>query len=162
VLNIYAVEMHNSARQETTKATNKGIAEKPPRSHQKRELLAQQRRFDVNAQPSRLRKLRTALASLLRNQRVVVLLSMDFYHDSIASIADSRDEQAQRAISALDARGASGLQIDCRRGLWLLLASLHDLGHVRVQIKKHKNSAQLSGHLSQPDVTSYFTVFFLS
>jgi AmmeMemoRadiSam system protein B len=117
---------------------------------------------DVNAQPSRLRKLRTALASLLRNPRVVVLLSMDFSHDSIASIADSRDEQAQRAISALDASSASGLHVDCRRGLWLLLASLHDLGHVRAQIKEHTNSAQLSGHLSQPDVTSYFTVFFLS
>lgn len=117
---------------------------------------------DLNAQPFRLKQLRTALAGLLRNPKVVVLLSMDFSHNSVASIADARDERARRTISAIDAPGASDLNVDCRRGLWVLLASLNDLGHVRAQIKEHTNSAQLTGKLSQPDVTSYFTVFFLA
>ncbi len=117
---------------------------------------------DINAQQTRLKKLRIALANLLRNPKVLVLLSMDFSHNSVASIADSRDEEARRTISAMDLRGVHDLHVDCRRGLWVLLASLNDLGPVRVQINEHTNSAQLTGNLSQADVTSYFTVFFLS
>lgn len=116
---------------------------------------------DVNAQGILLKKLRIVLAELLRDPRVLVLLSMDFSHDSVARIADSRDEQARRTIFTIDLRGVSELHVDCRKGLWLLLASLSDLGHVKVQINEHTNSAQINGNFSQPDVTSYFTMFFL-
>src|SRR5262249_50496988 len=57
---------------------------------------------DVNAQQRRLSKLRIVLAELLRNPKVLVLLSMDFSHDSSAAIADSRDDQSRRAISKMD------------------------------------------------------------
>jgi MEMO1 family protein len=116
---------------------------------------------DINAQATRLKELRIVLAELLRDPKVLVLLSMDFSHDSVARIADSRDEQAQQTISAMDVRGVNELHVDCRRGLWLLLASLSDLGRVRVQINEHTNSAHVTGNLEQPDVTSYFTMFFL-
>jgi AmmeMemoRadiSam system protein B len=118
--------------------------------------------IDVNAQSFRLEKLRKALADFLSNPKVLVLLSMDFSHDSTAVIADSRDEQARRTITAMNVRGVNNLHVDCRRGLWVLLASLGDAGPVNVEIKEHTNSAQLIGNPAQPDVTSYFTVLFVS
>jgi len=117
---------------------------------------------DRNAQEICLKTLRIELSKLLENPKVLVLLSMDFSHNSVASIADSRDEQARLAISTLDSGRVQELQIDCRKGLWLVLASLNQLRHVRAQISEHTNSAQLTGNVAQPDVTSYFTVFFLS
>jgi hypothetical protein len=53
------------------------------------------------------------------------------------------------------------LNVDCRKGLWLLLASLKDLGQVKTQVNEHTNSARLTGKLNQPDVTSYFTIYFI-
>jgi len=117
---------------------------------------------DVNAQENQLRQLRGLLAEYLRNPQVVVLLSMDFSHNSTSVIADSRDTQAQQAISNLDLGKVKELNIDCRKGLWLLLASLRDLGEVKVQISEHTNSARLTGNPHQPDVTSYFSVYFIS
>jgi len=117
--------------------------------------------MDVNARENQLRELRPLFAGFLANPQVVVVLSMDFSHDCVASIADSRDDQAQEAILALDASRVKGLKVDCRRGLWLLLASLRDLGQVKVQVNEHTNSARLTGKLSQPNVTSYFTMYFI-
>ncbi len=116
---------------------------------------------DINAQEKPLKQLRALLAGYLANPNVLVLLSMDFSHDSTAAIADSRDERSQQAISALDANKVGELQVDCRKGLWLLLAALGDQGHVRVQISEHTNSARLTGNLHQPNVTSYFTMYFI-
>jgi len=116
---------------------------------------------DVNAQENRLKELRGLLSGFFGNPKVLVLLSMDFSHDSIASIANSRDERAQQAISALDLSKVKELNVDCRKGLWLLLASLKDLGQVKTQVNEHTNSARLTGKLNQPDVTSYFTIYFI-
>ena len=117
---------------------------------------------DINARPEPLRALRGALTELLRNPRVLVVLSMDFSHDSTAGIAEVRDAQSQVAIGNLDLRAARDLNIDCPKGLWLLMASLRDRGGVRVQVSEHTNSARLTGNLKQPDVTSYFSIYFLS
>jgi hypothetical protein len=116
---------------------------------------------DVNAQENLLMELRGLISGFLSNPQLLVLLSMDFSHDSIASIADSRDVRAQQAISALDLSKVKELNVDCRKGLWLLLASLRDLGQVKVQVNQHTNSARLTGNLNQPDVTSYFTIYFV-
>jgi MEMO1 family protein len=116
--------------------------------------------IDVNADDSPLRALRGVLANLLRNPKVFVLLSMDFSHNSIAGVADSRDEEAERAISTLDVGRVSRLHVDCHKGLWLLLAALRDLGPVHVDIEEHTNSSRITLNPSQHNVTSYFTVFF--
>jgi len=116
---------------------------------------------DVNAQQNQLGQLRGLLAGYLQNPRIVVLLSMDFSHNSTAVIAAARDAQAEQAISALDSRRVEGLNVDCRKGLWLLLASLGDLGKVKVQVGEHTNSARLTGNSRQPDVTSYYSVYFM-
>jgi hypothetical protein len=92
----------------------------------------------------------------------MVLLSMDFSHDSVASVADARDDQAKQAILALDSSQVKDLNVDCPKGLWLLLATLGDLRRVKVQVAEHTNSARLTENLSQPDVTSYFTVYFVT
>lgn len=115
---------------------------------------------DVNAQETRLEELRGVLSLLLRDPQVMVVLSMDFSHNSTVNVADSRDAQAQRAIADLDLSKVEGLNVDCRKGLWLLLASLRDLGRVEVHVSEHTNSARLSQHPDQRDVTSYFSVYF--
>ncbi len=117
--------------------------------------------IDVNAQQGRLMDLRSLLATFLGDPHVLILLSMDFSHKSVASIADSRDAQAQEAITSLDLTKVEGLNVDCRKGLWLLMAVMRDLGQVKVRISEHTNSARLTGNLHQADVTSYFSVFFL-
>jgi AmmeMemoRadiSam system protein B len=117
--------------------------------------------IDANAQQNRLRELRSLLSKPLGDPHALILLSMDFSHKSVASIADSRDAQAQEVITALDLTKVEGLNIDCRKGLWLLMAVLRDLGEVRVQVSEHTNSANLTGNPHQPDVTSYFSVYFL-
>ena len=116
---------------------------------------------DVNAQQGRLEDLRPVLSRLLENPQVLVVLSMDFSHNSTAGVADSRDAQSEQVLAALEISKAGGLNVDCRRGLWLLLASLHDQGPMKVEIGEHTNSARLTGNPLQPDVTSYFSVYFL-
>lgn len=116
---------------------------------------------DVNARETELKEMCPLFAAWLANPQVVVILSMDFSHDSISSVADSRDAQAQAAILHFDAAKARELSVDCRAGLRLLLTSLKDLGEVKVQVSEHINSARLTGKLDQPNVTSYFTMYFI-
>jgi AmmeMemoRadiSam system protein B len=117
--------------------------------------------IDVNARERQLWNLRPLLARFLANPRLLVVLSMDFSHDSVVSIADSRDRLAEQTILSLDADKVRELNVDCPRGLWLLLASLRDLGQVKVQVDEHTNSARLTGNPNQPNVTSYFTMYFV-
>lgn len=116
---------------------------------------------DVNAQSYPLRRLRDVLSSALENQDTLLLLSMDFSHNSLSSVADQRDSEAQNVISAMDTSKTEALHVDCRKGLWLLLESLSRVGCHNVLIGEHTNSAHLTRNLNQPDVTSYFTIFFL-
>jgi AmmeMemoRadiSam system protein B len=118
--------------------------------------------IDVNADTSRLHRLREVLAARMENPKTLLLLSMDFSHDSVAAIADARDEQARAVISSMETSKTNDLHVDCRKGLWLLLESLKQLRCDRVQINEHTNSAQLIGKPEQPDVTSYFTIYFLN
>jgi len=115
---------------------------------------------DVNARETALEALRSVLTTWLRNPRALVVLSMDFSHNSTAGIADFRDQAAEQAISALDLNGVEGLNVDCRKGLWVLMAALRDLGQVKARFIEHTNSARLTGNPGQPDITSYFTVYF--
>lgn len=117
--------------------------------------------IDFNADENHLMQLRALLSRLLRNPALLVLLSMDFSHHSDASIADSRDQQAQKAISGVDTRKIDSLHVDCHKGLRLLMESLRDLGHVSVKFSEHTNSTGLTGNFSQTDVTSYFSVYFI-
>jgi len=118
--------------------------------------------IDVSAQDSRLDELRDMLSQVLENEKVLVLLSMDFSHHSISSIADARDIKAKEVISAMDAKGTRGLNVDSRKGLRLLLELLNRVGCDGVQFNEHTNSARLTGKSNQPDVTSYFTIYFLN
>ena len=116
---------------------------------------------DVNAREFQLREMRPLLARFLADPRIVILLSMDFSHDSVLSVADARDVRARQAMVALDANQVKDLNVDCPRGLWLLLGALSDLGHVRTEVCEHSNSARLTGNLNQENVTSYFTAAFI-
>jgi len=115
---------------------------------------------DINARDGALKALRGALAAWLDNPHVLVLLSMDFSHGSADGIADSRDATAQEAITNLATAKVESLNVDCRKGLWALLAALRQAGSFKVHISEHTNSARLTGNLRQPDVTSYFTIYF--
>jgi AmmeMemoRadiSam system protein B len=118
--------------------------------------------IDVSARDSRLDELRDVLSQVLKDKKVLVLLSMDFSHHSISSIADARDLKAKEVISSMDAKGARDLRVDSRKGLRLLLELLNQVGCDAVQFNEHTNSARLTGKLNQTDVTSYFTIYFLN
>lgn len=115
---------------------------------------------DINARQATPKALRDTLAAWLENPHVLVVLSMDFSHDSTAGIADSRDKASEEAITYLDASRVERLNVDCRKGLWALLAALRQSGGIKAHVSEHTNSARLTGNLSQPNVTSYFTVYF--
>ena len=116
--------------------------------------------IDINAHEVALKALRSVLAAWLENPHVLVVLSMDFSHDSTDGIADSRDAASQEAITNLATTKVESLNVDCRKGLWALLAALRQARGVKVHISEHTNSARLTGNLRQPDVTSYFTIYF--
>jgi MEMO1 family protein len=118
--------------------------------------------IDVNADTNRLHRLREMLSAQMKSPTTLLLLSMDFSHNSVATIADARDERAQEVITSMDASKTNSLQVDCRKGLWLLLESLKQSRCGTVQINEHTNSAQLTGRPDQPNVTSYFTIYFLN
>ena len=115
---------------------------------------------DINAPQRHLSELRGVMSELLGNPQILVLLSMDFSHNSDANIADKRDAEAQQAISDLDLDKVEGLNVDCRKGLWVLLASLLDLRQVKVIFREHMNSARLLGNALQANVSSYYSVYF--
>jgi AmmeMemoRadiSam system protein B len=116
---------------------------------------------DLNAQSYPLRRLRDVLSTALEDPDTLLLLSMDFSHNSISSIADERDSEAESVISAMDTTKTEALHVDCRKGLWLLLESLKEAGSHSVIFSEHTNSSHLTRNPNQPDVTSYFTVYFL-
>lgn len=118
--------------------------------------------IDANADTGRLHLLGEVLSARMKSPKTLLLLSMDFSHDSVAALADARDKKAQEVISSLDAPKANGLQVDCRKGLWLLLESLKRSKCDKVQINEHTNSAQLTGKPDLLNVTSYFTIYFLA
>jgi hypothetical protein len=118
--------------------------------------------IDVNTQDSRMRELRDVLSLVLKDEKVLVLLSMDFSHHSVSSIADTRDLKAKEVISSMDAKGTRDLRVDSRKGLRLLIELLNRNECDKVQFNEHTNSARLTGKLNQPDVTSYFTIYFLN
>jgi MEMO1 family protein len=117
---------------------------------------------DLNADSHSLRRLRAVLSTALESRDTLLLLSMDFSHNSVASIAEERDSEARRVISTMDTTKTEALHVDCRKGLWLLLESLKQAGCHGVFFDEHTNSSQLTRSPNQPDVTSYFTIYFLA
>lgn len=117
---------------------------------------------DLNAQSYPLRQLRGVLCSALNNRDTLLLLSMDFSHNSVSSIAEARDSEAQSVIAAMDSAKTEALHIDCRKGLWLLLETLKQAGCDNILFSEHTNSSRLTRNPNQPDVTSYFTIYFLA
>jgi len=115
---------------------------------------------DVNAKEPQLKALHALLTGYLSNPKLLVLLSMDFSHNSISSVADSRDELAEQVISTLNVEKVDELHVDCHKGLWLLLSSLRDLGNIKVNVTEHTNSSRITNHPNQTNVTSYFAVTF--
>lgn len=101
------------------------------------------------------------LLEFLRQPSHLVILSMDFSHDCSAETADTADQAARKAVASLQDDQTSGLHVDCRSGLRVLLKTLRRLDNVQVDFRDHTNSAVLTGHRGQTNVTSYFTIFFL-
>ena len=101
------------------------------------------------------------LLEFLRQPSHLIILSMDFSHDCSAETADTADQAARKAIASLQDGPTSTLHVDCRSGLRVLLKTLRKLDNVQVDFRDHTNSAILTGHKDQPNVTSYFTIFFL-
>ncbi len=116
--------------------------------------------IDSRAEDYQLKALQNVLDRSLADPKVLVLLSMDFSHDSTAEIADTRDKKAEQVILSLNQGGVGGLDVDCRKGLWVLLSAVRHLGEVKIRVLEHTSSAYLSHNPGQSNATSYFTVLF--
>ena len=118
--------------------------------------------IDVNADAKRLRALRNVLEAQAKDKKTLLLLSTDFSHDSVLTVADARDQEARKVVTSMDASKTAALNTDCRKGLWVLFQAAKGAGCQFAQILEHSNSALLLGRPQQPDVTSYFTALFLA
>jgi AmmeMemoRadiSam system protein B len=114
----------------------------------------------VNVPEPLLERFGEVLAEFVRQPRHVVILSMDFSHNSSAERAEAADRAARRVIASLRDDQTRGLQVDCRAGLRVLLRTLRTMGNLQVDFRDHTNSAILTGHRDQAGLTSYFTIFF--
>ncbi|MEW6068824.1 MAG: AmmeMemoRadiSam system protein B [Nitrospirota bacterium] len=105
-------------------------------------------------------ELKQIISQLLNDHKTLVLLSMDFSHNQTSEEADQRDENSRDAILQLDCKRISELDIDCRHGLFLLMATLKELKTMNIYFRQHTNSAKITGLKNLKDITSYYTIFF--
>lgn len=107
-----------------------------------------------------LTELKRIVVQFLDDPKTIVLLSMDFSHDQTSEEADRRDEISKDVILRLDYTQISGLDIDCKPGLFLLMSVLKELGNVNISFRHHTNSSVITGLKNIKNVTSYYTIFF--
>ena len=96
----------------------------------------------------------------ISDSSTLIILSMDFSHKSVLSIADQRDSITQHIITRCNWKAADSAFVDCPIGLKALLCACKKLSIDSVQIFAHDNSQRIGHRIRQPDVTTYMTVIF--
>ncbi|WKZ29423.1 MAG: AmmeMemoRadiSam system protein B [Patescibacteria group bacterium] len=87
--------------------------------------------------------------------RVLVVGSFDFTHELTDTAARFHDRKSLAVLRALDDEGARAVDIDSRQGLRLVMRFMDSVGARRFSLFAQSNSAELTEHPGQPDVTSY-------
>lgn len=107
-----------------------------------------------------LLRFKQLLFHFLKDQKTLILLSMDFSHYQNSKEADRRDEISKNVILYLNYERINELDVDCHTGLFLLMTVLSELGNMKVCFRHHTNSSKITGLKGLKSVTSYYTILF--
>jgi AmmeMemoRadiSam system protein B len=111
--------------------------------------------------PRALAPLVSILSGLMRREKTVMILSMDFSHGKMPDNANREDEKTLGAILNFDVKSLPDRDIDASRALRLFLDTLKSLGFTDGTILERTNSSAVAGRPDLP-CTSYATIVFKS
>jgi len=111
--------------------------------------------------PRALTPLVSILSELMRRERTVMILSMDFSHGKMPREANREDEKSIGTILNFDIKGLPDCDIDASRASWLFLETLKNLGFTGGTVLERANSSAIAGRPDLP-CTSYATIVFKS
>ncbi len=103
-----------------------------------------------------LRRLSGVLGDFMRDEKTLLIVSMDFSHGKTSPEARLMDAASREAIVDGRIGEVRKLDIDCRACLYSLMLAL---GPYRAEIRRRSDAAEVSGRKDLKDVTSYFTIF---
>jgi len=103
-----------------------------------------------------LRRLSDVLGGFMRDEKTLLIVSMDFSHGKTQEEARLMDAASSEAILGQRINDVYKLDVDCRACLYSLIIALRPY---RAEIRRRSDSAEVSGLKDLKDVTSYFTIF---
>lgn len=92
--------------------------------------------------------------------RVVLIGSFDFTHDATMAQAEDNDQRSLPIVAALDEGRVDQVVVDSHAGLATFLAAVKARQGSHFTLLDSTNSARLTGHHNQTDVTSYLIGYF--
>lgn len=109
--------------------------------------------------PRDLAPLVPLLSELMRREKTVMILSMDFSHGKMPGEASREDARTLGVILNFGVKSLSECGIDASRAAWLFLETLKSLGLTNGTVLERTNSSVIAGRLDLP-CTSYATIAF--
>jgi AmmeMemoRadiSam system protein B len=109
--------------------------------------------------PRSLAPLVSALSNLMRRDKTVMILSMDFSHGKAPAEASREDDKTVGTILNFDVKVLPERDIDASRASWLFLETLRSLGFTDGTVLERTNSSVIAGRPDLP-CTSYATIVF--
>ena len=111
--------------------------------------------------PRALAPLVPILSGLMRREKTVMILSMDFSHGKMPDEANREDEKTIGTILNFDTNGLFDCDIDASQAARLFLETLKSLGYTDGIVLERTNSSAVAGRPDLP-CTSYATIVFRS
>ena len=109
--------------------------------------------------PRALQPLVPLLSDLMRREKTVMILSMDFSHGKMPDEARREDDKTVETILNFDTASLPERDIDASRGAWLFLEVLKNLGFTDGTVLERTDSAAIVGRADLP-CTSYAVIAF--
>ena len=109
--------------------------------------------------PRALAPLVPLLSALMRRERTVMILSMDFSHGKTPAEARGEDDRTVETILNFDVKDLPNRDIDASRAAWLFLETLKSLDVTDGTVLERTDSVAVSGRFDLP-CTSYATIAF--
>ena len=99
------------------------------------------------------------ILSKLLDERTLLILSMDFSHGKLPSLADAEDDKSVKAIAGFDTAALRGLDIDAASAACIFLKTLEGRGITQATTLLRANSSEIAGTPNKP-CTSYAFMLF--
>ncbi|OGS24691.1 MAG: AmmeMemoRadiSam system protein B [Elusimicrobia bacterium RIFOXYB2_FULL_50_12] len=112
------------------------------------------------AAPPQLYLLKDALIEETRKPNTFILLSSDFSHGANLVTTISRDAESRNILSTMDIAKIMSMNIDCRKGLWLVMNILKEIDRTNIVFLNHSTSDDFSPTKTGRNLTSYYSVLF--